>query len=88
MIGKAAANFSKTTTYASRQVSATKVEITVRIKPGLREYPFQCENRKGFLEAIAMAFTNKLPHLEHPECVFRGGAQPACRSRAPTRPDP
>jgi len=77
MIGKAAANFSKTTTYASRQVSATKVEITVRIKPGLREYPFQCENRKGFLEAIAMAFTNKLPHLEHPECVFRGGA--CCR---------
>jgi HD-GYP domain-containing protein (c-di-GMP phosphodiesterase class II) len=77
MIGKAAANFSKTTTFTARPVSATKVEITVRIKPGIQECSFQCENRKGFLEAIAMAFTNKLPHLEHPECVFKGA--PVCR---------
>lgn len=76
-ISKAAAQISRSSTYESTSLAPNKVEIRVIPKPGVKEQSFQCENRKGFLEAIALAFTNRLPHLEHPECHFRG--DPHCR---------
>jgi HD-GYP domain-containing protein (c-di-GMP phosphodiesterase class II) len=76
-ISKAAAQISRSSTFESTSLAPNKVEIRVIPKPGVREQSFQCENRKGFLEAIALAFTNRLPHLEHPECRFRG--DPHCR---------
>ena len=45
--------------------------------PGAREKRFQCQNRMGFFESITIAFSNKLPIIEHPECLFNGGD--ACR---------
>jgi HD-GYP domain-containing protein (c-di-GMP phosphodiesterase class II) len=77
MISKGATNFTRSTSYQSKRVAPNKVEITVKPVSGVREKPFQCENRMGYLEAIAMMFGNKLPRLEHPECVFNGGS--ACR---------
>ena len=71
-ISKAAAQISRSASYESRSIASNKVEIKVTPKRGIKEQPFQCENRKGFLEAIALGFTNRLPHLEHPECCFRG----------------
>jgi hypothetical protein len=76
-ISKAAAQISRSSTFESTSLAPNKVEIRVIPKPGVKEQSFQCENRKGFLEAIALAFTNRLPHLEHPECHFRG--DPHCR---------
>ena len=43
----------------------------------VREQPFQCENRQGYLASVARHFNYDLPRIDHPECVFRGGA--ACR---------
>jgi len=43
----------------------------------VHEKPFQCENRIGFIEAVATLFNNQLPHIEHPECCFSGGT--ACK---------
>lgn len=77
MIGKAAGKFTKSSTYESRIRAANKVEIIVTPRIGVQEKQFQCENRKGFFEAIALAYTNKLPTLEHTECIFKGGD--ACR---------
>jgi len=77
VIGKATANFVRSATYESRFISSNKVEIVVTPEPGTEEKPFQCENRKGFFEAVLMIFTSHRPHIEHPECMFRG--HDACR---------
>lgn len=77
IISKGAANFTRSSTYTSKRIAPNKVEITVTPKSGVKEKLFQCENRAGYLEAIAMMFGNKLPRVEHPECQFRGGK--ACR---------
>jgi HD-GYP domain-containing protein (c-di-GMP phosphodiesterase class II) len=40
---------------------------------GVKEELFQCKNRQGYLEAISRLFDYKLPKIEHPECLFKGG---------------
>ena len=75
--GKAAEKFTKSTIYESTKITYNKVEISVTPRKGVQEQPFQCENRIGLFEAITMIFTNKLPQIDHPECLFRGGE--ACR---------
>ncbi|MDD5067334.1 MAG: HD domain-containing protein, partial [bacterium] len=66
-------NFSKSLTCDSKKIGANKFEITVTPIEGAQEKSFQCENRIGYFEAIAMLFNNKLPKIEHPECIFKGG---------------
>lgn len=77
MISKGATNFTRSSTYQSKRLGTNKVEITVSPHPGCTEKPFQCENRTGYLEAIAMMFDNKLPKVEHEECIFKSGK--SCR---------
>lgn len=77
LIGKTTKNFTRSSEYQSRILASNKVEITVTPYEGVQEKPFQCENRIGFMEAIANVFNNRLLRIEHPECLFRGGA--ACR---------
>lgn len=73
MIGKGALNFTRSSVYSARKLTDNKVEITVTPAPGVREKPFQCENRIGFFEAILKLFTTDMPDVQHPECMFRGG---------------
>lgn len=73
IVGKIANNFTKSSIYESKKIGSTKVEVTVTPNEEANEKPFQCENRMGYFEAIATAFNFKLPHIEHPECIFRGG---------------
>ena len=77
LIGKMAGKFTKSAKYESNKLASNKVEITVTPHEEVSERPFQCENRLGFFEAIALAFTNKLPQIEHPDCIFKGGK--SCR---------
>ncbi|MEE8553557.1 MAG: hypothetical protein V3S72_09680, partial [Desulfobacterales bacterium] len=77
MIGKAGEKFTRATTLEVKKLGPNKVEIKVSPREGVRENPFQCENRSGFFEAIALGFTNKLPQIEHPECVSKGSE--SCR---------
>ncbi|MDD2335873.1 MAG: HD domain-containing protein [Geobacteraceae bacterium] len=77
LIGKTTQNFTRSSRYESRRLASNKVEITVTPEKGVCEKPFQCENRIGFMEAIATVFNNKLLRVEHPECIFRNGR--ACR---------
>lgn len=73
VIGKASRNFTRSAVYSAKRIAANKVEIDVTPNEAVEEKPFQCENRIGFFEALAMAFTNKLPRIEHPECMFNDG---------------
>jgi len=73
LAGNAARKYTKATKYESIKLNDNKVEIRITPREGVKEEPFQCENRIGFFEAMTMGFTNKLPKIDHPECVFRGG---------------
>ncbi len=77
LIGNASANFTRSARYDAKMLAANKVEITVTPYEGIKEKPFQCENRKGFFDAITMAFINKSPVIDHPECMFKGDS--VCR---------
>jgi len=73
LTGNAAQKFTKSAKYESTRIKENQVEICVTPREGVQEGPFQCENRIGLFEAMTMGFTNKLPSIDHPECVFRGG---------------
>jgi HD-GYP domain-containing protein (c-di-GMP phosphodiesterase class II) len=75
--GKTMCNFTRSSLYESRVLAANRVEITVTPVKGVREKPFQCENRIGFMEAIADVFNNRSQHIDHPECMFRNST--VCR---------
>ncbi len=73
IINKYTSNFTKSSKYVSKKISSNKVEIVVTPQEGGNEKFFQCENRIGFFEAMVMIFNFKLPRIQHPECVFKGG---------------
>jgi uncharacterized protein (TIGR02266 family) len=77
VIGKATRNFVKSSDYSAHDLKSNRVAIVVKTRPGVKEKPYQCENRIGFFEAIVTAFNLGLPKIEHPECMFKGGE--ACR---------
>lgn len=77
IVKKAASNFTKSSIYESKQLDSNKFEVVVTPNEGVKEEPFQCENRTGIFEAIAMMFNHKLPKIEHLECLFKEGK--ACR---------
>ena len=56
----------------TKKLGPNKVEIVATPKPGVDEKPYQCENRIGTFESLAMWFTNKLATVEHPSCFHRG----------------
>jgi HD-GYP domain-containing protein (c-di-GMP phosphodiesterase class II) len=73
LINKASTNFTRSSIYESKRISAHAIEITATPQPGVQERPFQCDNRAGFFESVGMMFHNKIPHIDHPECIFKGG---------------
>lgn len=73
LIGKASANFTRSSNYESKRLSPSRIELTVTPYEGITEQPFQCENRLGFFDAIVNIYQNKFPRIEHPECLFSGG---------------
>lgn len=72
IIGKYAPKFTKSSIYESKIKNTNEIEITVTPLKGVNEKPFQCENRIGYFEAIALIFNYRLPKIEHTECLFKG----------------
>jgi HD-GYP domain-containing protein (c-di-GMP phosphodiesterase class II) len=73
MIAQISPKFVKSCTYESARLGPTKAKIVVRPRPGAQEKPYQCQNRIGYFEAFCTLFHHKFPHVEHTECIFRGG---------------
>jgi HD-GYP domain-containing protein (c-di-GMP phosphodiesterase class II) len=73
IIGKYAPKFTKSTVYESKITSPQGIEITVTPRKGVHEKQFQCDNRIGYFEAIALIFNHSLPEIGHSECIFKGG---------------
>ena len=77
MLSKASEFITRGTDFTIKKRASNSVEIIATPCPGIHERPYQCENRTGIMEAIALTFTNKLPRVVHRECVVNG--DPACR---------
>jgi PAS domain S-box-containing protein len=60
-------------------IGKERAEIVVSVRPGVREEPFQCENRQGIVEAIGQLATGQKVQVAHPACMHRG--DDACRYR-------
>ncbi|MFZ0241889.1 MAG: ATP-binding protein [Desulfobacterales bacterium] len=75
--GKVVDNFSRATVNTAKRLGRNKIETTFTPLSGVREKPYQCENRLGHLEALAEAFTGKFARIDHPECFHRGDSR--CR---------
>ncbi len=73
LIGKFAPNFTRASQYKWKKLSATSCEITVDNIQGVKEKPYQCENRMGFFEAATAIFNYRIPVIEHEECLHKGG---------------
>ncbi|MHB8828545.1 MAG: hybrid sensor histidine kinase/response regulator [Syntrophales bacterium] len=73
-IPKVASYINRGASFAVKKMRRNKVEITVNILTGVEEKPYQCDNRIGTFEAVAKLFTGKLPVVEHPVCVHKGGS--------------
>ncbi|MFZ7126109.1 MAG: HD domain-containing phosphohydrolase [Desulfobacterales bacterium] len=77
MVNRTAQKLTRSTNYQSRKLDQNKMEITVTPEKGIQERPFQCQNRIGLFESVTLILSNKLPVIEHPQCVFKG--DPCCR---------
>jgi len=78
MLGKASINFTRSSTCTARRLRSETVELTFTPVEGVRERPYQCENRIGHIDAVSLVFKHRLPKIEHPECMFRDNGQ-VCR---------
>jgi PAS domain S-box-containing protein len=64
-------------TVTVRTLGANSIEIISNPEEGVKEQPYQCENRLGAIEAVPKLFTNVYARVDHPECLHRGQGQ--CR---------
>ena len=76
-IGEVTKQLVRSSTYTSRKLNDTSVEIIVSPQHNSKEEQFQCENRTGLFEAAVKAFHYDMLTIEHPECMFKGDAH--CR---------
>lgn len=72
LINKTASNFTRSTTFTTTRLGPNKIEVVVTPLEGINEKPYQCENRKGLLESVAVLFNNTLPEVIHDECMSKG----------------
>ncbi|MCG6908511.1 MAG: response regulator [Deltaproteobacteria bacterium] len=56
----------------TRKLAANRIEVCATPNPGVQEESFQCENRKGTLESLALLFTKDYATVKHPDCFHRG----------------
>jgi len=64
--------FSRGADVNARKIGTNQVEITASPNPGVKEKPYQCENRSGYFESIARVFTNQYAKIDHPSCIHKG----------------
>jgi putative nucleotidyltransferase with HDIG domain len=72
LINNTASNFTRSTTFTTTRLGPNEIEVVATPLEGVNEKPYQCENRRGLLESVAVLFNNTLPEVIHDECMFKG----------------
>jgi PAS domain S-box-containing protein len=73
MMGKIANTMTRGSIFKAKKISASKAEILSIPEPGVKEKPYQCQNRIGTLESLAKLFTTTFAKVEHPSCFHKTG---------------
>jgi PAS domain S-box-containing protein len=73
LLEKITPHLTKSGIFRTTRLGSKKVEISFTPMPGVKENPYQCENRMGQLEAITKVFTNKFAKIEHSACLHKSG---------------
>ncbi len=72
LMGRVYTLFSRGPTITTKKLGRNKVEIVSTPNPGVKEKPYQCENRMGTFESLATLFTQSYSKIEHPTCYHKG----------------
>ena len=72
LMGRVYTLFSRGATVTTKKLGRNKVEIVSTPNPGVNEKPYQCENRTGLFESVGKLFTQRLSHIDHPNCYHKG----------------
>ena len=69
LLGKVYPHLSRGSTMETKRIGHSQVEVTAVQNFGVKEKPYQCENRLGTFEGIAKLFTNELADIKHTTCM-------------------
>ncbi|MFH1974944.1 MAG: PAS domain S-box protein [Pseudomonadota bacterium] len=69
VLGKLYPHMSRGSSLETRKVGTNQAEVTAIQNFGVKEKPYQCENRLGTFEGIAKLFTKELARIEHTTCM-------------------
>jgi len=72
-MGKLYNTMSRAAIVKAKKLRSNKVQIESTPETGVKEKHYQCKNRMGIFESIALAFTGKFATIEHPVCFHKGG---------------
>lgn len=72
MIAQISPKFVKSSTFESARLGPNNFRVIGRLRPGVQEKPYQCQNRIGYFEAASDLFHQKFPRVEHTKCVHKG----------------
>ncbi|RLB96874.1 MAG: hypothetical protein DRH90_24215, partial [Deltaproteobacteria bacterium] len=71
LIEKVYSIFSRGASIKARKLGPNKIEIISTPQKGVKEKPYQCENRIGMFESVAKFFVQNYARVEHPECFHK-----------------
>ena len=72
VMGKIGSKLTRGTKITINKIASNKVEAIFEQNPGVKEKPYQCQNRLGSMEALAMPFTGEYATVDHHECIHKG----------------
>ncbi len=72
-MGKLYNTMSRAAIVKAKKLRSNKVQIESTPETGVNEKPYQCKNRMGTFESLAVLFTGKFATIKHPECFHKGG---------------
>ena len=73
-IGKIASTVSRHINIDVKPIAGNKIALIATSKEGIKEKPYQCENRIGLFEGLGKIFTGEYSIIEHSECMHKGNA--------------
>ena len=72
MFEKKASFITQSTDFKTEKVNNQKVIVTVTPKEGIKEREYQCKNRMGILESVAITILHNKPQIVHTKCMIKG----------------
>jgi PAS domain S-box-containing protein len=73
VLEKLYSHMTRGSTLLTKKLGPNSIEAIAIQNPGVKEKPYQCENRLGIFEGVAKIFTNKFAEIDHHACMHVSG---------------